>query len=83
MLAGAASPGGSVSLTVTGLRSTKGQVLICLTREADHFPDCSDSTSARTAGGSRRRSQWERIPSNVPMSGSSATDRPDLTIGRL
>ncbi|RYD91422.1 MAG: DUF2141 domain-containing protein [Sphingomonadales bacterium] len=49
MLAGASAPEGTVSLTVTGLRSAKGQVLVCLTREADHFPDCSGSTTARSA----------------------------------
>jgi uncharacterized protein (DUF2141 family) len=49
LLTGAADPGGAVSLRITGLRSAKGQVMICLTREADHFPDCSGSTSARSA----------------------------------
>ena len=49
MLGGAASPGGSVSLTVTGLRSAKGQVLVCLTREEDRFPNCKGSLTARTA----------------------------------
>lgn len=49
LLGGAADPGAAVSLKITGLRSAKGQVLICLTREADHFPDCSGSTSARSA----------------------------------
>ena len=49
VLPGAAAPGGEISLTVTGLRSAKGQVLICLTREAEHFPDCSGSPAARTA----------------------------------
>ena len=49
MLAGAAAPEGTVNLTVTGLRSAKGQVLVCLTREADHFPDCSGSSTARSA----------------------------------
>jgi Uncharacterized protein conserved in bacteria len=29
-----------VSVTVTGLRSAKGQVLACLTTRADSFPDC-------------------------------------------
>ncbi len=48
-LPGASQSGGDISLTVTGLRSTKGQVLVCLTREADHFPDCSQSAGARTA----------------------------------
>ncbi len=49
LLTGASEPGGDVSLTITGLRSAKGQVMICLTREADHFPDCSGSASARSA----------------------------------
>ena len=49
LLTGAGEPAGDLSLTITGLRSAKGQVMICLTREADHFPDCSDSDSARTA----------------------------------
>ena len=49
VLTGASAPAGSVSLMVTGLRTAKGQVLVCLTREADHFPDCSDSGTARTA----------------------------------
>lgn len=49
LLGGAGERGGEVSLTVTGLRSTKGQVLVCLTREADAFPDCSESAGARTA----------------------------------
>ena len=48
-LAGAGQPGGEVNLTVTGLRSAKGQVLICLTREAAAFPDCTGSTDARHA----------------------------------
>ncbi len=49
LLAGAGQPGGEVSLTVTGLRSDKGQVLVCLTREASAFPDCSASKDARSA----------------------------------
>lgn len=47
-LAGAA-PGDQaqpLTMTVAGLRSTKGRILACLTRSPDHFPDCSgDSTS--------------------------------------
>ena len=49
VLTGAGQPGGEVNLTITGLRSDKGQVLICLTREADAFPDCSRSADARHA----------------------------------
>ena len=46
MLPGAA-PSGQVDLTVTGLRSTKGDLLVCLTRRADHFPDCTGDPAAR------------------------------------
>ncbi len=42
-----ASPPGSVDAGVTGLRSMKGQVLVCLTAQADHFPDCQNDPSAR------------------------------------
>jgi uncharacterized protein (DUF2141 family) len=49
LLAGAGQPGGEVNLTITGLRSDKGQVLICLTREVNAFPDCSGSSDARHA----------------------------------
>jgi uncharacterized protein (DUF2141 family) len=45
-LAGATSPG-SVDAGVTGLRSAKGQVLVCMTTRADHFPDCQDDPQAR------------------------------------
>jgi uncharacterized protein (DUF2141 family) len=35
-------------LTVTGLRSAKGNVLICLTANARAFPDCSKDPQARS-----------------------------------
>ena len=42
-LTGAAPPGQPQALTMVleGLRSTKGQILICVTRQAAHFPDCT------------------------------------------
>ncbi len=42
-----ASPPGSVDAGVAGLRSLKGQVLVCLTAQPDHFPDCQDDPQAR------------------------------------
>lgn len=40
----------SVEVSVTGLRSTKGQVLVCLTSNPKGFPDCSkDKTAVRMA----------------------------------
>ena len=34
-------PGSNVGVNVTGLRSTKGQVLACLTAQPRAFPDCA------------------------------------------
>lgn len=45
-LAGTAAPG-SVDADVTGFRSSKGQVLACLTTRADRFPDCQKDPNAR------------------------------------
>ena len=36
-----------LSLTPEGLRSGKGLLLICLTRRADHFPDCRSDPEGR------------------------------------
>lgn len=40
-------PGGDVTVTITGMRSAKGQVLACLTTRADAFPDCAKDPLAR------------------------------------
>ena len=47
MLLGSAPPQGEVSATVTGLRSTKGQVLACLTARPKAFPKCESDPEAR------------------------------------
>lgn len=47
VLAGADLPGGEVTATVTGLRSSKGQVLACLTAQPAGFPDCKKDPHAR------------------------------------
>ena len=50
MLLTAAAPPPTVEVSVTGLRSTKGQVLVCLTTNRKAFPDCSkDAGSVRLA----------------------------------
>lgn len=41
-----AAPPGEVELQLAGLRSTKGVVQICLTRDAARFPDCVDDSQA-------------------------------------
>lgn len=47
-LSGAAPAASDVSATVTGLRSTRGQVLACLTTRPDAFPDCAKDPEAHT-----------------------------------
>jgi len=43
-----AEPGvATLELSITGLRSTKGFVLICVTTNPKGFPDCSKDASAR------------------------------------
>ncbi|MGH6786269.1 MAG: DUF2141 domain-containing protein [Novosphingobium sp.] len=46
-LLGVGDGGGDVSITVTGLRSAKGQVLGCLTALPKGFPDCRKDPGAR------------------------------------
>jgi uncharacterized protein (DUF2141 family) len=38
--------GVDVTLNVSGLRSTKGQLMVCLTKSPKAFPDCSKDESA-------------------------------------
>ncbi len=42
-----AGQGQPLSVTLEGLRSDKGQILVCITRSADHFPDCSNDPDKR------------------------------------
>jgi uncharacterized protein (DUF2141 family) len=45
-----APPPPTVEVSVTGLRSARGQLLVCLTTQASAFPDCSkDKASVRMA----------------------------------
>jgi uncharacterized protein (DUF2141 family) len=37
----------SVNLAITGLRSDKGDVLVCLSTNPDYFPDCTKDKKAR------------------------------------
>lgn len=39
-------PSATVDVAVSGLRSAKGNVLICLTANAKHFPDCGKDPNA-------------------------------------
>ena len=50
LTAAASAPLPTVEVSVTGLRSTKGQLLVCLTTNRKAFPDCSkDKGSVRMA----------------------------------
>lgn len=46
-LAGATQISTDVSASVTGLRSTHGHILACLTTRPDAFPDCQNDPAAR------------------------------------
>lgn len=46
MLIAASAPPPSVEVSITGLRSTKGQLLVCLTTNRKAFPDCSKDKNA-------------------------------------
>jgi uncharacterized protein (DUF2141 family) len=39
---------GEVDISITNLRSTRGNVLICLTRNSARYPDCRGDAGART-----------------------------------
>lgn len=47
-LVGATSTEGEVTVTVTKLRSTKGQILACLTADTKAFPECERDNRARS-----------------------------------
>lgn len=50
LLTGASAPPPTVDVSITGLRNTKGQILVCLTTNPKAFPDCSkDKASVRMA----------------------------------
>ncbi len=41
-----AAPTATIDVNLHGLRSTKGNILICVTEDATHFPNCSDDPNA-------------------------------------
>lgn len=46
-LAGAVQPSTDVSASINGLRSTRGQILACLTMRPDAFPNCQNDPAAK------------------------------------
>lgn len=50
LLGAASAPGPEIEVSLSGLRNTKGQVLVCLTANPKAFPDCTkDKGSVRMA----------------------------------
>jgi len=47
-LIGAAAPAGRLDVSLAGLRNAKGMVQVCLTRDAERFPDCKADPAALT-----------------------------------
>jgi len=64
LLVGAAPPGQNVSASVTGLRSTKGQILGCMTAQPQAFPGCEDDPQARrlTVPATTQRLDFGAVP---------------------
>lgn len=61
-----AAPPGAVEADITGLRSAKGQVIICLTNRPDRFPSCQNDPQAhrqRVPAAALRDIRFEGLPS--------------------
>lgn len=62
----ARAPGGvDVSVSIADMRSTKGQVLACLTARADAFPDCAKDPAAHkltVEAGEDMRLDFGKVP---------------------
>jgi uncharacterized protein (DUF2141 family) len=70
LLGAAAEPTPSVDVSLTGLRSAKGQVLVCLTANPKGFPDCTkDKSAVRLAV---KAANAARFSLTVPASGTYA-----------
>ena len=70
MLIGA-SPASTLNVQIDKLRSAKGLVRICLTRDPDNFPDCTDDKQAITRS----------IPADAPRTAFSGLSPGDYAIG--
>jgi uncharacterized protein (DUF2141 family) len=63
LLLGTASPG-ALELELSGLRSAKGVVQLCLTRDAERFPDCGP-TAFRTVPAGQSHVRIDGLPSGA------------------
>ena len=63
---GGAAPGGALEVSVAGLRSAKGMVSACLTRDPARFPKCQHDPAAlrfKRAAGDRTPIRFTAVPS--------------------
>ena len=60
------APGGTVVVEISGLRSTDGQVLACLTASAKSFPDCARDPAAHKLAVPSRDAATLRFPGVPP-----------------
>lgn len=49
LLLASAAPPPALEVEIEGLRSERGQLRLCLTRQPRHFPDCKSDPAARKA----------------------------------
>lgn len=66
----AAQDSGEVEVSIEGLRNTRGDVHLCLTRDQRHFPNCRDDPAAikRTVPASTRRVTLNVAPGEYALS---------------
>lgn len=66
LLASAAAPG-EVDLSISGQRSAKGLIRVCLTRDPAHFPGCDDDPAAekRSVPASQSALKFQGLPSGA------------------
>ena len=63
-LLSATTPGASILVDVTAIRSTRGIIQACLTRNPTHFPDCKADPAAlrRSVPAAARQIRFDDIP---------------------
>jgi uncharacterized protein (DUF2141 family) len=62
-----AAPPGEVDLGISGQRSAKGMIRICLTRDPTHFPGCTDDPAAekRSIPAAQTALRFDGLPSGA------------------
>ncbi|MFD1610279.1 DUF2141 domain-containing protein [Sphingomonas tabacisoli] len=66
-LLASAAPPADLDLSISGLRSARGLVRICLTRDPDHFPGCSNDAQAikRSVPAGHTALRFDDLPSGA------------------